>query len=111
MDLGDLLSSLSEEDMRQLRETASNLLGNMQTDSASENKIAETFDNPLADPRILSGLSKYFGKMNEKDSRCDFLYALKPLLQQERQARIEDAVNLLKVTRMISILKEGNILG
>ncbi|MBE6812967.1 MAG: hypothetical protein E7523_08800 [Ruminococcaceae bacterium] len=116
MDLNDLLSSLSDEDMKQLQETATQLLGNMQNnESASGNssRMADLFggNNPLADPKVLSGLSRYFGKMNEKDNRSDFLYALKPLLSETRRSKVDEAVNILRVLKMMRMLREGGLLG
>ncbi len=117
MDLNDLLSSLSDEDMKQLQETAAQLLGNMQTDSSAAGNnsggAAELFggNNPLADPKVLGGLSRYFGKMNEKDSRSDFLYALKPLLSEARRNKVDEAVNVLRVVKMMHMLREGGLLG
>ena len=116
MDLNDLLSSLSDEDMKQLQETASQLLGNMQGDdsaSAGGGGIAELLggNNPMLDPKLLGGLSRYFGKMNEKDNRSDFLYALKPLLSEARRSRVDEAVNILRVLKMMHMLREGGLLG
>lgn len=119
MDLNDLLSSLSDEDMKQLQETASQLLGNMQTgepeknENRSVNGIADLFAGniPLPDPKLLNGLSRYFGKMNEKDNRCDFLYALKPLLSESRRGKVDEAVNVLRVMKMMRMMKEGGLLG
>lgn len=115
MDLNDLLSSLSDEDMKQLQETAAQLLGNMQTgEPKSENTAGNEpsgLQNPFADPKLLSGLSRYFGKMNEKDSRSDFLYALKPLLSETRRSKVDEAVNVLRVIRMMRMLREGGLLG
>lgn len=116
MDLNDLLSSLSDEDMKQLQETASQLLGNMQNnDGASVNNggMAELFggNNPLMDPKMIGGLSRYFGKMNEKDNRSDFLYALKPLLNETRRSKVDEAVNILRVLKMMRMLREGGLLG
>ena len=119
MDLNDLLSSLTEEDMKKLQETASQLLGNM---SAGENVksednaaggIADLFSGniQMPDPKLLSNLSRCFGKMNESDSRCDFLYALKPLLSENRRPKIDEAVNVLRVMKMMRMLKEGGLFG
>lgn len=116
MDLNDLLSSLSDEDMKQLQETASQLLGNMQGNdgsNATNAGISDLFggNNPLTDPKVLNGLSRYFGKMNEKDQRSDFLYALKPLLSENRRGKVDEAVNILRVLKMMHMLREGGLLG
>ncbi len=114
MDLNDLLSSLSDEDMKQLQETAAQLLGNVQNNvETSGNGIGELFsgNNPLMDPKVLNGLSRYFGKMNEKDTRSDFLYALKPLLSEARRSKVDEAVNILRVLKMMRMFREGGLLG
>ena len=115
MDLSDLLSSLSDEDMKQLQETASQLLGNMsqqQAEAPAGNTSAGGFADAFAlDPKLIGGLSKYFGKMNEKDAKCDFLYALKPLLQPDRRSRVDEAVNILRVMKIMHMMKDGGLLG
>lgn len=117
MDLNDLLSSLSDDDMKQLQETAAQLLGNMQNDGGTSGSngggMADLFggNNPLMDPKVIGGLSRYFGKMNEKDNRSDFLYALKPLLSEERRNKVDEAVNVLRVMKMMRMLREGGLLG
>lgn len=115
MDLNDLLSSLSDEDMKQLQETASQLLGNMQSpqEQKSPSAASDLFagNTPMLDPKLIGGLSKYFGKMNEKDSRSDFLYALKPLLSENRRSKVDEAVNVLRVMKLMRMMKEGGLLG
>ena len=114
MDLNDLLSSLSDEDMQQLQQTASQLLGNMSQPAESSSASAQDGllqDAFALDPKMLGGLAKYFGKMNEKDAKSDFLYALKPLLHPERRTRVDEAVNILRVMKVMRMMKDGGLLG
>lgn len=114
MDLNDLLSSLSDEDMQQLQQTAAQLLGNMQspqTDNADTQNEAFAGNNPLFDPKLLGGLSKYFGQLNQKDRNSDFLYALRPLLSESKRPKVDEAVNILRVCKMINMLRDGGLLG
>lgn len=115
MDLNDLLSSLSDEDMKQLQETASQLLGNMQSSAENmpANGAADLFAGniPMPDAKLLSGLTRCFGKINEKDNRCDLLYALKPLLTEARRSKVDEAVKVLQVMKMMRMMREGGLLG
>lgn len=112
MDLNDLLSSLSEDDMKQLQETAAQLLGNMQGAENASGGGDLLFGNAVGlDPQLIGGLSRYFGKLNEKDHRSDFLYALKPLLRESRRSKVDEAVNILRVLKMMRMLKEGGLFG
>ena len=95
MDISQLLSSMSDEDMQKLRETAKSLLG-----SGSQSAPASEPAGGI-DPQLLGSIGKVAGMFNQKDPRCDFLMALKPLMGKERQGRIDDAVQML---RMISVL-------
>lgn len=100
MDIAELLSSFSDEDMQRLKETAQNLLS---SGNAAAPAAPAAPPNPLAsiDPRLLNGIGKVAGMINRPDPRCDFLLALKPLLGKERQGRVDEAVQML---RMISML-------
>ena len=119
MELNELLSSLTDEDMEKLRATASQLLGNLSAGNSEKPEsndaggIADLFSGNIRmpDPQLLTKLTRCFGKMNENDSRCDFLYALKPLLSEGRRPKIDEAVNVLRVMKMMKMMKEGGLFG
>lgn len=110
MDLNDLLSSLTPEDKKQLQETAAQLLGGSQ--EKTDQKLPP-LDNLLSfgDMNMLGRVGELLSKMNEQDSRCDFLFALKPLLHEPRKQKVDQAVNILKMTRLMTMMKEGGMLG
>lgn len=97
--------------MSRLQETAAQLLGNIGEPQQADRNEGQKMNNPLSDPRLLQSVGQYFSKMNEKDSRCDFLYALKPLLRTQRRDRIDEAVSILRVTKLMELLREGNLFG
>lgn len=95
MDISELLSNLSNDDMQKLKETANSLLSPKASASNSSSEL------PVIDPKLLGSISKVAGIMNVKDPRCDFLLSLKPLLGAQRQHRVDEAVQLM---RMITVL-------
>lgn len=60
--------------------------------------------NPAALMSLMSGLSK-------NDKNCDLLIALKPLLSEDKQPRVDKAVKLLRLYNIYSELKESGALG
>ncbi len=116
MEISDLLSSLSDSDIEQLKQTAASLLGG----AASTESQSAPAVNPLAgllgggDAGFDAGLVKTLtgvGKiMATSDPRCDFLLALKPLLSERHRERADHAVKMLKLMKALPILKENGIL-
>ena len=124
MEIADLLSSLNEQDIEQLKQTASALLRGV---SGGEDKPAHedieggghaggsggSFFDSLAgglDAGLIKTLTGLGGTLNSSDPRCDFLLALKPLLAEERRERAEQAAKMLRLMKALPILKESNIL-
>ena len=99
MEISDLLSSLSAEDMQKLQATARQLLS-----SAPANETASP-SLPGLDPQLLGQIGRVAGLLNAHDPRCDFLQALKPLLREERQRRVDDAAQLLRMFAILPLLK------
>lgn len=113
MDINSLLDSLTEEDIEKLKATAAQFMGGSSgTDAgeknADENKknIGDPFGN--ISPDMLSAVAKVTGAMNQRDARCDFIAALKPLLSAERGKKADDAVMMLKFIRILEAMK-GNL--
>ncbi len=63
------------------------------------------------DPAVLISLMGLFDKLNCQDDNERFLLALKPLLRDENQEKIDTAVKLLKVFSLLPILRESGLLG
>lgn len=106
MDITELLSSLSEDDMQKLKDTAKNLLGSSNTQSIASSQM------PAIDPQILGSIGKVAGLMNRPDPRCDFLMSLKPLLNEDRRGKVDEAVQMLRMMTMLPrIMEMGGIFG
>lgn len=108
-DIGSILSSLSAEDMESIKNIAEGFFGS----KAESGKAEGTPPFPSFD---FSSLSKIISLMSlfsfqEKDPRCDLLYALKPLLSEDKRPKVDQAVKMLQLMAILPKLKEMNILN
>ncbi len=116
MDISSILSSLSEEDIGKLKETAQQFFGNGGGNNGVNEKTAEKRSGgenlsllpglPF-DPSMLSGVAKISQMMNENDERCAFIAALKPLLSESRRKKADDAVMMLKFMKILGMMQEN----
>ena len=119
-DISEKISELlnSSDGMERLKSVAESILGddNKKISHKSEekgeggfsipNNLLENIGNMQGIMRIANILSK-----EQQDSRIDLLRALKPHLSKERATRVDKAISLLKVARLLPILKEEGILN
>lgn len=101
MDVGELLSSLGEDDVKKLKDMASQFFGAEEAKRPEQGSGGE--GNPIPfDPNLLKSVAKMSSLMNAKDPRCDFMLSLKPLLSEKRRKKADEAVMLLRVFRLLS---------
>lgn len=98
MDINEIISSLSEDDVNQLKNIAGNLFG------AQEKTESQSQDNDIL--RSIGELSKLF---SQEDERTALIKALKPMLGEEKQKRADEAVKILSLIQMIPLLKDSGI--
>lgn len=111
-DMTEKIQSLlsDEESMQQIRELAamfgssSDTSANTSSGSAPPKADDALPINPAALMQLMSGLSK-------NDKNCDLLIALKPLLSEDKQPRVDKAIKLLRLYNIYSELKESGALG
>ena len=101
MELGDLLSSLGEDDVKKLKEMAAQFFGGGEGEQPAAKK-QEPSGMPEFDPGLIRSVAKLSSVMNARDPRCDFMLSLKPLLSEPRRKKADDAVMLLRVFRLLS---------
>ena len=99
--IGDILSSLSDEDMKALGDAARSLLGSSEQEQG-QNDSDRGFS---MDPATMAKIAQIMSAMNRHDSRCDLIAALRPLLSEPRRRRADDAMQLIK---LIDLLSGGN---
>ncbi len=104
-DIAEKLSSLLEdpEGLNKIKSLAEGIL----SDNKKEDKPDNDFQMP--DINMLMKLSKAF--KSTKDDRINLLLALRPHLSEERKAKVDTAVKLLKIYSLMPLLKESGVLG
>ncbi len=102
MDVGELLSSLGEDDVKKLKEMASQFFGPDEAKKPGQGSDGADHATAGFDPNLLKSVAKASSMMNAKDPRCDFMLSLKPLLSEKRRRKADEAVMLLRVFRLLS---------
>jgi len=115
MDISELLSSLTDTDIEQLKQTASALLGSFgggaehaeaREDAQHEwrHEAREHSGDIGLDTNIIKALTGINGMMKRPDPRCDFLLALGPLLHESRRDRVDQAAKMLRLLNVLPSL-------
>lgn len=100
--IGDILSSLSDDDMKALGDAARSLLGSAEQEQEQEGG-GQGFS---LDPTAMAKIAQIMGAMNRRDSRCDLIAALRPLLSEPRRRRADDAIQLIKLIDLLPMIEE-----
>ena len=95
--IGDILSSLSDDDMKALGDAARSLLGSAEQEQEGGGQGFSL------DP---TAIAQIMGAMNRRDSRCDLIAALRPLLSEPRRRRADDAMQLIKLIDLLPMIEE-----
>ena len=113
-DMAEKIQSLlsDEESMQQIRELAAMFGGSPDSSAAnlsaqSEREKPQSSDFSI-DPAMLMSL---MSGLSRNDKNCDLLIALKPLLSEDKQPRVDRAVKLLRLYNIYSELKASGALG
>ena len=100
--IGDILSSLSDEDMKALGDAARSLLGSSEQEQG-QNDSDRGFS---MDPATMAKIAQIMSAMNRHDSRCDLIAALRPLLSEPRRRRADDAMQLIKLIALLPMIED-----
>ena len=97
-----------EESMQQIKELAA-MLGVSPEDNTAEKTPPSVFQGLGTgfDPAVLAAVSSAF---SSDDKYCGRLYALKPLLSEERQHKAEQAIKMLRLYNVYTALKNSGML-
>lgn len=95
-----------EESMQQIKELAA-MLGVSDDDSALK-ASPPPFNVSDFDPAMIMKLSTAF---NSDDKYCSLLYALKPLLSEEKQLKADRAIKMLRLYNVYTVLKNSGMLS
>lgn len=115
-DLSEILNSLSSEDIENIKNLASEFLGeknSAQTEQRPKNNIPDASALQglgLPDLSQLTSILPVLQEMGKPDSRLDFINALKPLLSQSRQQRADEALKLVRLMSLLPLLRERGLM-
>ncbi len=118
-DINSILQSLSPEDMDNIKNLASEFLGNAKTQTPEEEKKEAPVNLPdlsklsgmgMPDLSQLSSILPVLQMFNRPDNRLEFINALKPLLSEGRRKKADEAMNLLRLMSVIPMLRERGML-
>lgn len=98
----DILRALVGEDDDSTDDTA-----DVTSDSSSEQ--GGLFGS--LDPSMLLTMMSLFESLNKPDDGERLLLALKPLLREENQHKVDAAVKFMKIFALLPVLRESGILG
>ena len=91
--IADIISSLSESDIENLKGMAGKLFSQSGDDSP-----------PPFDLGALGALT------GTEDERCALINSLKPMLSEQRRKKADEALKLLKLASLVPVLKESGVL-
>lgn len=80
----------------------------------SKKNLNSEFENSIPPEEainVISNLQKVFQKMTEAEQNIEIIKAIKPLLSEDIQKKLEDAIKLIKIFSIIPVLKEKGILN
>ncbi|HCC01546.1 MAG TPA: hypothetical protein DHW78_06365 [Ruminococcaceae bacterium] len=60
---------------------------------------------------LITKLAPMFASMKEEDDNTRLLHALRPLLSSPRQKKLDEAIRLMQLMRMLPMLRQSGILG
>ena len=99
-----------EESMRQINELAQMFSSGDEGEESTESTDSTSEGGMNIDPsKLLMLQSIMSGANGGKDT--ELLLALKPLLKDERRARVDKAVKILKLISAVELLKDSGMLG
>ena len=110
--ISEILSSLSDEDMENLRSAAESFFSQdngSREDSSDPGFAMPDFSELLGNVQLISKITSVMGAMNKKDDRTRLIEALKPLLSEKRRRKADEAMQMMKLMDLLPII--GQITG
>ncbi|MBQ8210314.1 MAG: hypothetical protein IJZ35_07025 [Clostridia bacterium] len=106
MDISEILSSLTDEDIRQLKTAANSILN---SDSGKKENKADSSNIFSAD--MLGNIGKIGNAVSQDDERTALIKALKPLLSEPRQQKADEVIKILRLVQLIPLLRDSGLLN
>lgn len=108
-EIQSIISSLSADDIENLKNMAESLFGKEENKERPQNSPSFSGFDFSSVSKIASLMSLFSSP--KSDPRCELLYALKPLINEEKRPKVDQAVKMLQIMAILPKLKEMNILN
>ena len=105
IDIENLLSSISDEDMAKIKSIADSLTEKGDSQQTQEQKKSESIPNLSIDMNMMQKIMGLMGQFNKEDYRTRLIEDLKPLLSDERKQKADEAVRFLQLMEVLPLLK------
>lgn len=103
MDISEIISSLSEDDINQLKNVAGSILGSDETNNVNK-------EQKSGDTDIMQSLNKMSKMFSPDDERTALIKALKPMLSESKQHKADEAIKILRLIQLVPLLKDAGFL-
>lgn len=110
---GKLSEMLNNPEIMQQVKGLTNLLGQSENDSSIQSSSQNTSVPSLPDndtTQMLLKLAPIISSINTDDKYTRFLQALRPLLHEPRQKKLDEASKILQIIKIIPILRNQGII-
>ena len=104
LDIENLLSSISDEDMAKIKNIAKSLTEKGES-QPQEQKKTEMIPNSPIDMDMMQKIMGLMGQFNKEDYRTRLIQDLKPMLSDERKNKADEAVRFLQLMEVLPLLK------
>ena len=105
IDIENLLSSISDEDMAKIKSIAESLTEKGDSKQTQEPKKSESIPNLPIDMNMMQKIMGLMGQFNKEDYRTRLIQDLKPLLSDDRKQKADEAVRFLQLMEVLPLLK------
>ena len=108
MDINDIISGLSQEDIDNLKAMAENMFSQEEPEkkSSGSEPVMPDLGSILGNAQMISRLSSIMSAMNKRDERTQLIEALKPLLSEKRRKRADEAMQMMKLFDLLPMISE-----
>ncbi|MBR3816895.1 MAG: hypothetical protein IKJ27_09240 [Clostridia bacterium] len=104
--VGEMLSSLSDEDMESITRLASDMLSGAKQTSGGEK--AQESSTAAFDMETVMKMASVLSRLNSQpeDPGCRLLRDLKPMLSPARRPRVDKAIQMLRIVSLMPLIRE-----
>lgn len=105
IDIENLLSSISDEDMAKIKNIADSLMekGDSQSEETPPKNTA--MSNLPIDGDMMKKIMGIMGSFNKEDYRTRLIRDLKPMLSDERKYKADEAIKFLQLMEILPLLR------